>query len=255
MDGHTVAWIDGMNRSVDPGRATILDQLPSRGRRVARSSASLLALAALATGTVARSSAAGRPPPRRRTPVAALDAANATQQALRSCTMAAPSFRATVDVEIANASDFCELVSHALEGAVFHAPVLVTPGLLWHYADAALSCRLRYRSTPDRMTIRNSVAACRWFGRTATGWHVDRGVVEAARRHRRALHAAARRAPAEAQGAAPAAPRDTARARAGSPPGRARRARRSGLRGRRPRSRRSALCPRRVPPGSRRGVR
>lgn len=153
-----------------------------------RFSASLIVLTALATGTPARTSPAGRAPPRRRTTAAALGGSHATPQALDGCTMAVPSVRATVDVEIANASDFCELVSHALAGDVFHAPVLVTPGLLWHYADAALSCRLRYRSTPYRMTIRNSVAACRWFRRIAPAWHVDLRAVEAARHHRRALH-------------------------------------------------------------------
>src|SRR5262245_12477377 len=87
--------------------------------------------------------------------------------------MAVPPVRATVEVEIANASDFCELASHALAGDVFDAPALVTPGLLWHYRGAMVSCRLHYRRTRDRMTIRNSVAACRWFARIATGWHVD----------------------------------------------------------------------------------
>ena len=153
----------------------------------------LVGAAALATGTTARSSPAWRPPPFRRTTAAAVDGSNATQQALGSCTMAVPTVRATVEVEIANASDFCELVSHALVGDVFHAPVFVTPGL-WHYADAASSCRLRYSGTPYRTTIHNAEAACRWFGRIATGWHVELGV-EAARHRRRVLHSRAKRAP------------------------------------------------------------
>jgi hypothetical protein len=93
--------------------------------------------------------------------------------AARSCTMAVPTVRATIEAEIANAGDFCELVSHALAGDVFRAPVLVTPGLLWHYAAATLSCRLRYGHTRYRLTIRNSEAACRWLRQLAPGWHLD----------------------------------------------------------------------------------
>jgi hypothetical protein len=87
------------------------------------------------------------------------------------CTMAIPSPHATIEAQIANAAGFCELVSPALADEVFRAAVMVMPGRLWHYADAALSCRLRYRQTPGRMTIRNSATACRWFTRIATGWH------------------------------------------------------------------------------------
>jgi hypothetical protein len=94
---------------------------------------------------------------------------------LGSCTMAQLSAQATVEVVIANASDFCELVSHALAGNVYRAPVLVTPGLLWHYAGAGLSCRLRYGNTRQLMTIRNSVAACRWLIRLAPDWHFETG--------------------------------------------------------------------------------
>ena len=90
-----------------------------------------------------------------------------------SCTMAVPPTRATVEVQIANAADFCELVSHALSGDVFHAPLLVTPGRLWHYAGATVSCRLRYGDTRYRMTIRNSAAACRWLMRLAPSWRVE----------------------------------------------------------------------------------
>jgi hypothetical protein len=85
-------------------------------------------------------------------------------------TMVIPSPHATIEAQIANAADFCELISQGLADEVFRAAIIVTPGRLWHYADAALSCRLRYRQTPGRMTIRNSAAACRWFARTATGW-------------------------------------------------------------------------------------
>jgi hypothetical protein len=93
---------------------------------------------------------------------------------LGTCTIAAPPSPATVEVEIANAADFCELLSHALAGEVFHAPVVVTPGRLWHYADADLSCRLRYRGSRARVTIRHSRTACRWFRRVAPEWRSSR---------------------------------------------------------------------------------
>lgn len=108
-------------------------------------------------------------------PALALGGPSVTKRASDSCTMAVPPARATVEVEIANASDFCELVSRALAGDVFRAPVLVTPGVRWHYPDAALSCRLRYENTRHRMTIRNSVAACRWLLRRAPDWRLERG--------------------------------------------------------------------------------
>jgi hypothetical protein len=90
-----------------------------------------------------------------------------------SCTMAVPPARATVEAETLNAADFCELVSHALAAAVFRAPVLVTPGLLWHYADATVTCRLRYGRTRQRLTVRNSIAACRWLSRLAPNWRLE----------------------------------------------------------------------------------
>ena len=89
---------------------------------------------------------------------------------LGACTMAAPQVGATVEVEIANAADFCELLSQALAGKVFHALIVVTPGRLWHYANSGLSCRLRYRNTRARMTIHNSHPACRWLRRVAPEW-------------------------------------------------------------------------------------
>jgi hypothetical protein len=86
------------------------------------------------------------------------------------CTMAIPSPHATVEAQIANAADFCELVSQGLADEVFRSAVIVTPDQLWHYTDGALSCRLQYRQTSGRLTIRDSAAACRWFTRSATGW-------------------------------------------------------------------------------------
>jgi hypothetical protein len=97
--------------------------------------------------------------------------ARAHQVRIGRCTMAVPPLGSTLEVEIANAPDFCELVSHALAGDVFRAPVAVTPGLLWHYARAEVSCRLRYAATAFQITVRNSAATCRWFGRLAPDWH------------------------------------------------------------------------------------
>ena len=88
------------------------------------------------------------------------------------CTIAAPPTEATVEARIANADEFCELLSRALAGDVYHSAVIVTPSTLWHYSGAHVSCRLRFRQTAD-MTIRNSPAACRWFARHATGWQLD----------------------------------------------------------------------------------
>jgi len=132
-------------------------QFGQRGLALALGVAAALAAAGGATGSEA----------------ASLKALHGKSAAVRTCTMAVPAIAATVEAEIANAGDFCELVSHGLADDVFHAPVLVTPGVLWHYADATLSCRLRYRNTSHRVTIRNSRAACRWLGRVATGWRRD----------------------------------------------------------------------------------
>jgi hypothetical protein len=103
------------------------------------------------------------------------------QTTLDSCTMAVPPTHATVEAEIANAADFCELVSQALAVDVFRAPMLVTPGL-WHYSDAAVSCRLRYGDSAYRMTIRDSPAACRWLVRLAPEWHLETAASDSRRR-------------------------------------------------------------------------
>ena len=49
------------------------------------------------------------------------------------CTVAEPATQATLEIQMPYAADFCELISHALAGDVFHAPLLVTPGRTWHY--------------------------------------------------------------------------------------------------------------------------
>jgi hypothetical protein len=91
----------------------------------------------------------------------------------RGCTMAVPPARATVEAGIANAGDFCELVLHALATDVFRSPVLLTPGVIWHYAGATMSCHLRYAHTRQWVTIHNSSAACLWLRRLAPEWRVE----------------------------------------------------------------------------------
>jgi hypothetical protein len=86
------------------------------------------------------------------------------------CTMAVRSPHATVEAQIVNAGDFCELVAQGLADEVFRSAVIVTPGQLWYYTDTVISCRLQYGRTSGRLTIRDSAAACRWFTRRATGW-------------------------------------------------------------------------------------
>jgi hypothetical protein len=100
-------------------------------------------------------------------------AATSAKTSNGSCTMAEASTRVTVEVEIPNAHDFCELVSRALASEVFRSSVLVTPGLLWHHADAPLSCRLGYGRTHARMEVHDSPAACRWLSRLAPRWHFE----------------------------------------------------------------------------------
>jgi hypothetical protein len=107
------------------------------------------------------------------------------------CTMAVPEIRATVEVRLPHASDFCEIASQVLVGNVFHAPVLVTPGVLWHYSGTALSCRLRYKKTQDSMTVRQSAAACQMLLRLGGGWHVEASAEPAPRRD----HQSSRRPP------------------------------------------------------------
>lgn len=68
-----------------------------------------------------------------------------------------------------NAPDFCELLSHALAGDVFHTPLLVIPGRTWHYPGARIACRLHYRDR-DRLTVRNSPDTCNWLNQHATNW-------------------------------------------------------------------------------------
>jgi hypothetical protein len=87
--------------------------------------------------------------------------------------MAAPELHATVEAQVEHAAGFCELVSQWLAMIVFHTPVLVTPGLLWHFAGATLSCSLRYGQSLDRLTVHNSAGACRWLTRLAPGWHPE----------------------------------------------------------------------------------
>ena len=89
------------------------------------------------------------------------------------CTMAVPTVRATIEVRMPHASDFCEIVSQVLAANVFRTNVLVTPGVLWHYSGATLSCRLRYKKTHDSMAVRESAAACHWLLRLGRGWPME----------------------------------------------------------------------------------
>ena len=65
------------------------------------------------------------------------------------CTVAAPPTEATVEARIAHADEFCELLSKALAGDVYHSAVIVSPSTLWHYSGAPVSCRLRFRQTAE----------------------------------------------------------------------------------------------------------
>lgn len=91
------------------------------------------------------------------------------------CTIASIERRATIEVQVAHAEDFCELLSQALAISVFRTPLSVTPGVLWHYAGSDPSCQLRFGSTRNRMVVRNSVRTCRWFARHWSGWRVEAG--------------------------------------------------------------------------------
>jgi len=89
------------------------------------------------------------------------------------CTIAAPPLAATVEARMKNAVDLCELLSMALAGDVFHGRLLVTPGKLWHYEGAQVSCRLHFGQSEDaQLSVRNSPETCRWLRRHAAGWHL-----------------------------------------------------------------------------------
>jgi hypothetical protein len=100
---------------------------------------------------------------------AGAEGAPSTQSA--GCVMVARSAQATVEVRIRNAADFCELAAQALASEVFREPLVVIDGSTDQAAATDVSCRLRYRKSDSRITIRNSPAACRWFARPNTGWH------------------------------------------------------------------------------------
>jgi hypothetical protein len=87
------------------------------------------------------------------------------------CTIASPPQRATIEVAIPNASDFCELLSLAVASDVFRGPTIVFSGTLWEYASSTRTCDLRYRRTSFAIVVSNSPAACAWLARPGTGWH------------------------------------------------------------------------------------
>jgi hypothetical protein len=92
-----------------------------------------------------------------------------------TCTIASIEQRATIEVQVAHAEDFCELMSQVLAISVFRTQLFVIPGVLWHYAESNPSCRLRFGRTRNRMVVRNSVRTCRWFARHASGWRAEAG--------------------------------------------------------------------------------
>jgi hypothetical protein len=87
------------------------------------------------------------------------------------CTIASPPQRATVEVAIPNAPDFCELLSQGLASEVFRSPTAVVLGALWSYASSTQTCDLTYRRTSYEVVVSNSRAACIWLTRPGTGWH------------------------------------------------------------------------------------
>ena len=89
----------------------------------------------------------------------------------RVCTIVSPPQRATIEVAIPNAPDFCELFSQALASEVFRNPTTVVAGVLWEYASSRRTCDLRYRRTSYAIVVSDSRAACAWLTRPGTGWH------------------------------------------------------------------------------------
>jgi hypothetical protein len=89
----------------------------------------------------------------------------------QACTIVSPPERATIEVAIPNAADFCELLSHALASEVFRSPTVVLPGVLGEYESSNQTCDLRYRRTSYEIVVSNSRAACAWLTRLETGWH------------------------------------------------------------------------------------
>jgi hypothetical protein len=99
------------------------------------------------------------------TPTHAAPAANEV------CTIASPPQRATIEVSIPNAADFCELDSQALGSEVFRGPTVVVSGALSEDSSSTQTCDLRYRHTSYEIVVSNSRAACAWLTRPGTGWH------------------------------------------------------------------------------------
>jgi hypothetical protein len=102
---------------------------------------------------------------------AAASSSHAAPAINQLCTIASPPQRATIEVAIPNAPDFCELLSYALASEVFRSRTVVVPGALWKYASSTLSCDLRYRHTAYEIVVSNSRAACAWLTRRGSGWH------------------------------------------------------------------------------------
>ncbi|HSF62233.1 MAG TPA: hypothetical protein VLA69_11105 [Gaiellaceae bacterium] len=166
--GYEVTAIDEVPRGLG-GAATRRSRrrFDSRARGLLRLLllVALTALAALVLAAAPAGSGTGGPIVRSSSEPAADD----------TCTIASVERRATVEVQVAYAEDFCELMSQVLAISVFRAPLFVTPGVLWHYPGSDSSCRLRFGSTRNRMVVRNSVHTCRWFARHWSGWRTEKG--------------------------------------------------------------------------------
>jgi hypothetical protein len=89
--------------------------------------------------------------------------------------MIAPFAQATIEVRMPNSADFCGLAAPALAGEVFKESIVVIDGPAAIFAGRRLSCLLGYRRSKERITIRNSARACRWFLRPGTGWNPTSG--------------------------------------------------------------------------------
>ncbi|MGN6798974.1 MAG: hypothetical protein ACTHKS_12605, partial [Gaiellaceae bacterium] len=79
-------------------------------------------------------------------PVSALRASARTAP-VSACTIVSPERHATVVVRIANAPDFCDLVSQALAAEVFRSAAGSIPAVLVDSPMSALSCVLAFRRT------------------------------------------------------------------------------------------------------------
>lgn len=164
--GVVVAHGSAARRAARPRVGTVVARIPilsTRGRWTA-----LLAL----TATLAAAGATTLPATAQGVTLSQLSEAEHAAPAINQvCTIASLPQRATIEVAIPNAGDFCELLSQALATEVFRGPTAVVPGVLWDYAGSTQTCDLKYRRTSYEIVVGNSRAACAWLTRPGTGWH------------------------------------------------------------------------------------